>query len=275
VRWPDWKWRAALVGGGCLIGLAGCGPEPVTLPSPPLGTDVAAVSQSYQMPTAVLDTSQIDQTYTAVRSALDNLPVDWLPPLVSDLLTTVHNRLDAAGLPSTPNLNLPVGAKVTAVVSVNRVCNGWDGSSTPDQGTNGSVSATAVVQNGVLQPLAWATAQQCHQQVMPSTASSAINQAATVNGFLDGALEFYLLGQLPSVTNGAQLLVVFQGTLGVNDHTASASFDMQLAVGFVKFKVSVNNGYVVVTLMGPTLAIDGANASFSCDIASATCQRTN
>jgi len=272
VRWPEWKWRAALLAGGWLIGGAGCGPSPVTLPSPPLDTDVAAVAASYQMPTAVVDTSRVDDTYAAVKAALDKLPVDWLPPLVADVLNALQRRLQAAGLPVGPSKDIPSGAKVTAVVEVKRICNGWDGSSTPDEGANGSVTATGLVENGVLKPVGWATAQQCRQQVMPSTASSALNQAATVNGSLDGSLEFYLLGDLPAVTNGAQVLVVFQGTLSVNDRTGYASFDLQLADDFVKFKVSTDNGYVVVTLMGATLQIDAANVSYSCDIASASCQ---
>ncbi len=273
MRWPEWKWRAAFLAGGWLIGGAGCGPSPVTLPSPPLGTDVAAVAQSYQMPTAVVDTTKIADTYATVRARLDNLPVDWLPPLVGDVLNTLQKRLDAAGLPDDPSKDVPAGAKVTAVVEIMRVCNGWNGSSTPDEATNGSVSATALVENGRLEPLGWVTAQQCQQQVMPSTASSAINQALTVNAFLDGTLEFYMLGQLPSVTNGAQALVVFQGTASVNGHTGSTSFDLQIAQDAVLFKVSTDNGYVVVTLMGPTLQIAAANASFSCDIASASCQQ--
>jgi hypothetical protein len=264
-----------LLGGSWLIGTAGCGPSPVTLPAPPLGTDVAAVAQSYQMPTAVVDTTKIADTYSTVRAALDMLPVDWLPPLVNDVFTAIHNRLDAAGLPSVPSLNLPTGAKVTAVVGVTRVCNGWNGSSTPDEATNGSLSATALVEDGVLQPVGWAVAHQCQQQVMPSTASSALNQAATVNAFLDGALEVYLQGKLPSGSSGVQALVVFQGTLSVNGKSGSASFDLLLTNDFVKFKVPAANGYVVVTLMGATLAIDAANGSFSCDIASATCQRTD
>ena len=272
MRWPDWKWRAALLGGGWLIGAAGCGPGQVTLPSPPLGTDVAAVSASYQMPTAVLDTAQIDQTYMTVKATLDTLPVDWLPPLVADVLNAVQKRLQASGLPDSPAKNdIPSGAKVTSVLEVKRVCNGWDGSSTPDEGANGSITATALVEEGVLQPVAWATAQQCHQQVMPSSASSALNQALTVNASLDGSLEFYLLGQLASVTNGADALVAFAGTAGVGDQTGSASFDMQLSDSFVKFKVSIGSDYVVVTLMGSSLQIDGANAGYSCDIGSASC----
>jgi hypothetical protein len=274
VRWPEWKWRAALLGGSWLIGAGACGPSPVSLPSPPLGTDVAAVAASYQMPTAVLDAAKIDQTYMFVTAVMDKLPVDWLPPLVTDLLNAIQQRLQAAGLPDAPGRTVGSGAQVTAVVDVKRVCNGWDGSSIADEATNGSVTATALVERGVLQPLAWATARQCRQQVMPSSASSAINQALTVNGSLDGTLEFYLLGQLPAVTNGAQALVVFQGTLAVNGRSASPSFDFQMSESFVKFKASTDNGYVVVTLMGATLQIDGANASYTCDVAASACAQT-
>jgi hypothetical protein len=226
------------------------------------------------MPTAVIDTTNVAVTYTAVKAALDKLPVDWLPPLLARVLNALQERLHAAGLSDSPSNTVGSGAKVTATVDVKRICTGWDASSTtPDEAMNGSVTATALVKDGVLQPTAWATASQCHEQVMPSSASSALNQAATVNGSIDGSLEFYLLGQLPTVTNGAQVLVVFQGTLGVNDQTAAASFDFQMSDTFIKFKVAADGGYVVVTLMGPTLQIDAANAGFSCDIASATCSQ--
>jgi hypothetical protein len=270
VNRPRQACAAAVLGGGLLFG--GCGPGRVTLPSPPLGTDVAAVAASYQMPTAVLDTAHIQQTYMNVQTALNKLPVDWLPPLISDLLNALQKRLHAAGLPDSPMTTVPSGAKVTSTIDIHRVCSGWDSSSTtPNEAANGAVTLTALVKDGVLQPTAWAVADQCHQTVMPSSASSAVSQALSINGSLDGTIEFYLLGQLPAVTNGAQTLIVVQGTLGVGDQTGSASFDLELSNTFVKFKVPTDDGYVVVTLMGPTLQIDGANASYSCDIASATC----
>jgi hypothetical protein len=265
--------RAAVLGGGLLF--SGCGPGRVTLPSPPLGTDVAAVAASYQAPTAVLDTAHIQQTYMNVQTVLNKLPVDWLPPLVADLLNALQKRLHAAGLPDSPMTTVPSGAKVTSTIDIHRICSGWDASSTtPNEAANGSVTVTALVKDGVLQPTAWAVADQCRERVMPSAASSAVSQALSINGSLDGTIEFYLLGQLPAVTNGAQTLVVVQATLGVGDQTGSASFDMELSGTFVKFKVSTDDGYVVVTLMDSTLAIDGANASFSCDIENASCHQS-
>lgn len=273
MRWPEWKWRAALLGGGWLIGVAGCGPGTVQLPSPPLGTDVAALAASYQNPTAVLDTTKIQQTYMDVTDAVGNLPVDWLPPLVADALNALQQRLQAAGLPDSPTDDPGTGAKITGYIQVKRICNGWDSSATADEAANGSIQGTAVVQQGKLLPTVWATASQCRAQVVPSAASSALSKVPSINASLDGTLEFYVNGQLGSMANGVQALVVFQGMASVGDHSGSTSFDLLLSGGTVAFKVSTDGGYVVVTLMGATLQIDGANAGFSCDIASASCQQ--
>ena len=79
----------------------------------------AALVMTYQMPTANLDTSNIDQVRSDAQARLDELHLDWLPDLLSDALARVRTRLDAAGLPDDPTTTPdPRKGQLTAVVTV-------------------------------------------------------------------------------------------------------------------------------------------------------------
>ncbi len=58
-----------------------CGPDPVTLPDPPQATETAALVATYQMPTANLDASNIQQVATDAQARLADLHLEWLPGL--------------------------------------------------------------------------------------------------------------------------------------------------------------------------------------------------
>ena len=61
--------------------------------------ETAALVMTYQMPTATLDTSNIDQVRADAQARLDELNLDWLPDLLSDAVTRLRTRLDDGGLP--------------------------------------------------------------------------------------------------------------------------------------------------------------------------------
>jgi len=252
----------------------GCGPETITLPTPPMADETAQLVALYDMPTAVLDTSNIDQARSDAQARLAELNLDWFPGVITDLLTRLRSRLDAGGLSDDPTAEPKAArAQLTAVVNLHRICVGWDNpASAPDETTNGAIDLTAIVDTGKLNPEAWATASACRVRFPPADTGAAITVMPTaVNATLDGTLIIYALGPLPRTGAEAQFLVSFTGSIGIADQTHSTSFDFQVIGTTVKFRVSAGGGDAIVTV-GTTLGIQGANASFSCDLTTLSCQ---
>jgi hypothetical protein len=275
------RWSFVLRGGAvALAALAlGCGPDTVTVPTPPMQAQTSALVMSYQMPTGNLDTSNIDQVRSDAQARLDELHLDWLPDLLSDALTRVRTRLDGAGLPDDP-ASMPDQrkAQLTAVITVTRVCAGWsDPPGPPDANANGSIVVTAIADTGKLNPEIWGTATSCLARFPPagSTGAVASNTSTVVKATLAGTLILYSLGPLPQNASDAQLLVIFDGTIGVGDKVGSASFDFEIQKTQVKFRVPVSSGGDAIVTVGTTLGIEGANAGFSCDLTTLTCQKTS
>jgi hypothetical protein len=254
--------------------VGGCAPEPVTLPQPPRAAETAALVATYQMPTATLDPAGIVQVMNDAQARLADLHLDWLPDLVSNLLVAVGNRLDAGGLTedpaSTPD---PSRAQITASVAIHRICPGWDDPvGPPDEAQNGALDATAIVDTGRLDPEVWATATACRTRIPPAGSTNALTVVTppVVNAILDGTLIIYSLGPLPRTAGEAQFLLTFDGAITINDQTKTLSFDFQIVNRSAEFRVPVGNGDAIVTV-GATLGIRGANASYSCDLATQTC----
>jgi hypothetical protein len=268
--------------GGALLLAAlalGCGPGTVTLPTPPMEAETAALVMTYQMPTGKLDTSNINQVLSDAQTRLNELNLDWLPDLLSDALAQLRTRLDAAGLPDDPT-SMPDTRKgqLTAVVTVTRICAGFSNpAGPPDQATNGSVEVNAIVDTGKLNPEIWGTATSCLALFPPAGSTGAVASATStvVNATLNGTLILYSLGPLPSDPSDAQLLVVFSGSLGVGAQVGSASFDFEISKSQVKFRIPVSSGGDAIVTVGTTLGIEGANAGFSCDLTTLTCQQTS
>ena len=164
------------------------------------------------------------------------------------------------------------------MVTITRICAGWsDPPGPPDQAANGSIVVTAIADTGKLNPEIWGTATACLARFPPagSTGTVASATSTVVNATLDGTLIIYSLGPLPKDTSEAELLVSFSGSIGVGDKVGSASFDFQISNGQVKFRVPVSSGGDAIVTVGTTLGIEGANAGFSCDLTTLTCQQTS
>lgn len=257
---------------------AGCGPGTVTLPTPPMAAETAALVMTYEMPTATLDTSNVDQVFSDAQARLAELHLDWLPDLLSGVLAGLRNRVAAAGLPDDP-ATVPdrVKGQLTAVVTVTRVCAGWsDPAGPPDPAANGSVEVTAIADTGQLDAEVWGTATHCLARFPPAGSSGPIasTPSTAVNATLDGTLIFYLLGPLPAGPADAQVLVSFSGSIGVGDKVGSAAFDFELSKSAVKFRIPVASGGDAIATVGTTIGIQGANAGFSCDLTTLMCQRS-
>ena len=68
--------------------------------------------------------------------------------------------------------------------------------------------------------------------------------------------------------------MIFNGSITIGDQTKSASFDFEVDGTSVKFRVPAGGGDAIVTV-GTTLGIQGANASFSCDLTALSCQSSS
>jgi hypothetical protein len=268
---------AAALAAAAAAFLVSCGPETITLPDPPMAAETQQLVALYDMPTATLDTSNIDQVRADAQARLDELNLDWLPGVISDLLARLRTRLDAGGLSSDPATQPEARrAQLTAVANIHRICLGWDNpASAPDEATNGALDLTAIVDTGKLNPEAWATAKACRVRFPPADNSGAIVIMPTVvNATLDGTLIIYALAPLPADAADAQFLVSFTGSISNGDQTKSASFDFEVVNKSVRFRVPANGGDAIVTV-GATLGIQGANAGFSCDLRTLTCQKSS
>jgi len=257
--------------------LASCGPDTITLPTPPMAAETQQLVALYDMPTAMLDTSNVDKVRADAQARLDELNLDWLPGLVSDALVKLRMRLDAGSLPTDPAAQPEARrAQITAVVEIQRICVGWDNpASAPDQATNGSLNLTAIADTGKINPEVWATATACRVRSPAADNSGAIVVTpSVVMATLDGTLIIYLLAPLPVDPTQASFLLTFSGSISTGDQTKSTSFDFQVVDKSVKFRVPVNGGDAIVTV-GTTLGIQGANASFSCDLTTLTCQKSS
>ncbi len=84
-----------------LLASAGCQSD-LTIPEPPMAAETAQLAASYEMPTAMLDGTNIQQAFTDAQVRLDALQLGWVPGLVVDLLVRLKGRLNAAGLADRP-----------------------------------------------------------------------------------------------------------------------------------------------------------------------------
>jgi hypothetical protein len=87
-------------------------------------------------------------------------------------------------------------------------------------------------------------------------------------------LIIYLLAPLPTDPADASFLLTFSGSISVGDQTKSTSFDFEVVNKSVRFRVPAGGGDAIVTV-GTTLGIQGANAGFSCDLTTLTCQKSS
>ncbi len=260
---------------------AGCDPDTVTLPEPPMAAETAQLVALYQMPTGTLNTDNIDQTFADARARVGDLQLDWFPALVVGTLGGLKTRLEQGGLPSDPGQGPKENqAQVTAVVEAHRICEGWDNPvGAPNEAVNGAIDMTTIIDTGRINSELWATATACRAHFPSVTANAKLGANAelgavtptALNPSLDGTLIIYLLGPVPSSLVDAQFLVTFSGSIGVSDQVKSVSFDFEYVSGAVKFRVPVGGGSVIVSV-GTTFGIQGANASFSCDLTALTCQ---
>jgi hypothetical protein len=258
----------------CAISALACGPD-VDYPTPPLAEETKAIVATYDMPTGTLDVARLDQIAEDVKVRVDELGVDWLPELMSDVLVRLRERFNAGGLPEDPS-TFPGSdrAEIKAVVELSRVCSGWsDPPGTPNAAENGSIEMTAIVEKTQLDRELWGTASNCRQRLTrKNTVTSSEGLDLAVNAQLDGTWILYLGGPLPTRGQDAEYFMSFAGELGLRDRVRPLTFDFRLIDGQVQFRHPVDDGDIIVGVGLGSFSLTGQNATYQCDLAKLYCQ---
>src|SRR5581483_6113633 len=252
---------------------AGCGPEDLQLPATP---QLDMLVQAYAMPTGTIDPQHLDQLMAEARARIDMLQLDWLPDLLSAALIRLRARLVAQGLSTDPAVAHDSGhPNIDALIVLRQICVGWDDPpGPPDAAANGSLVLISVIDTDVLRRTMTATATACHSHIQ---ASNTFVQAVTpdVKGFIDGDLGFYFYDKLPTRLTEVQVLVAFNGQIGrAGGAMPSGSFDFRLFYPNVDFRLTQPDGDVIVGVGLGGVTLQGANATYHCDVAVHTCSAT-
>jgi hypothetical protein len=260
-----------------LVLAAGACAQEVTLPTPPREAEVNAAAAVYDNPTGTIDVANIQSTLDGIDARLTELHLDWLPTLIADGLTRLAERISDASLTEETDAGAETAKRtmIDAVIDLKRICRGWsDPPSRPDGAANGAMMLTAVVDDGVLRRDVWGGASGCKTRLDSSAGASAITvtPSPSVNLSLDGTLDVRLYGPLPRSVGAAKFLLLFSGRLGTDDRIAEASFDFRVLDGQLAFRYAVSDGEIIVEVGLTSLALRGSNATFTCDLASRSCQ---
>jgi hypothetical protein len=239
------------------------------IPTPPMQAETQAIAADYEMPSGTVDIAQVQSTLDAINLKLPDLNLDWIPNFAADLLSSINHRLDQSGLPDNPDASTETHHFVlSAVVDVHRICEGFDDPPGPVDAANGSIQATAVVDDGRLQPEVWGIATGCKT-------SLALFGNPTLNGnaTLDGTVIIYLLGPLPTSISNARFLFTFNGQIGIGNQTGSSTIDFRVFDGRLDFRIPVSDGNVVVEVgTDSSVTLRAANGTFVCDLSALSCQ---
>lgn len=256
---------------------SGCVSE-VVLPDPPRQAEVDMVAAIYDNPTGTIDVASIEARLDDIETRIDQMQIDWLPPLIAEGLERMAKRLDDASLTSDTQDGADTTKRtvIDAVVVMNRICAGWsDMPSAPDEAANGSLELTGVVDDGVLRPDLWGGATACKTRLDPRDllpGGLTITPSPSVNLSIEATLDVRLYGPLPRAVGDAKFLLIFSGRLGTDVRSVDTSFDFRVLDGQLAFRYAVSDGDVIIEVTPTSISVRGANGSFSCDLASRSCQ---
>jgi hypothetical protein len=245
----------------CLACL-GCGPSHALVPSPP--TDVQALAAEYDDPTGTVPVQAMAQI-EELQQDVGTIDATGFISVVGDLLAAVEKRVADSGLPTDPlaqpKKHRPV---ISGSITFTRTCKGWDDASTTPDPANGSITATVVFQNGVLQRTIWGTATTCHERV-PGPGGT------TIHALFDGTLTVYLEGPLESDTAKGTYLVVWSGSIGTQAASVPLAFDFRVVPPNVEVRIPLGDGSIIGSIGSSGVSLRGANGTFTCSADTFTC----
>lgn len=252
------------------------------MPTPPRQAQVDAVAAVYDHPTGTIDVASVQATLDGIDARLMETHLDWFPTLLAEALTRLAARVEDASLTSDTDAGADTAkqTQVDAVVDLRRVCRGWsDPAGLPDQTANGFVELTAVVDDSAVRPDVWGGASACKTRLDTAAGSGSaitVTPSPSVNLSVDGTFDIRLYGPLPRSVGDAKFLLLFSGRLGTDDRTSDrtseTSFDFRVLDGQLAFRYAVSDGEIIVEVGLTSISLRASNATFTCDLASRSCQ---
>jgi hypothetical protein len=240
----------------------GCGPSGVQLP--PVPTQIESTAAVYDTPTGTVPANATAQI-AELQQTLDTINATQIGSIVSNFLVSLRARLDGSGLPidpvTTPRRNHPV---IIGSVTLDRICRGWDASSTTPDAANGTINITAVYQSGSLEKVVWGTATACHERVD-------VTPSVSVNAYLDGSFAVYLEGPLTADPTQAMYLLGWNGTIGTDSTQVSTTFDFRVVPPQIEVRLGVPDGDIIGSLGANEVSLRGTNGTFGCSLQTFDC----
>lgn len=261
--------RRGVTLGRCLLvsaAVLGC-ERGVDVPEPPV--EVAPIVAQYETPTGTVGSSA-SRLVAEILQEQELVDTSHIGEVVAEALTELRERLQESELPTSPSDRLDDLPELDGFVRVNRVCRGWDpDAEEPDAASNGTITLTATLEGGRLEPVIWGPARACRTRF--DVVEGPIRR--TVNGWIDGDVWVYLEGGLPASVRDANFILGFSGTLGSEDVRTETRLDFRFAPPQVEFRIPVSDGHVIASVGLGGIGVRAANGVFACTTDPAECQR--
>ncbi|MGZ3456252.1 MAG: hypothetical protein ACXVEF_42000 [Polyangiales bacterium] len=228
----------------------------------PVAPDMSDVLRAFDAPTARLDSATAAKIRSTATDAVNGLVGSGLPQRVLDEAKKLV--ADAAAKQTSSSLRTK-GLEGQGFGRVTRVCEGWDGGTTPDAATNGSLGFTLTFSEAGLDPVLWGDATRCRLSLGKDRifVDDAAPDVASVRIHLGGTVKPEDIGTLPVV-------VSLRAHAQIDDKDVNGELAVRVteATSDVDLLVPVDGGHVVVTIAGTALIrVVATNGTFTCDTA--------
>ena len=248
-----------------------CGPDPIDYPSPP--EEAQAILATYESPTGTVDAADAAVVAARASARIDELDIDWLPELMGRVLVRLRERFEVGGLPLDPAAIVdPDRPTIIALIDLEHVCSGWSvPPGPPNEAENGSIQLFAKVDNTRLRRELWGTASNCRWRISQRMGLAQVVTSPALNVALNGSLLLSLYAPLPKEEAEAAFFMSFDGELGREEQLRPLSFDFRTINRQIEIREPVDDGEVIVGRGAGTVSVRGQNASYTCDLATLTC----
>jgi hypothetical protein len=256
-----------------LITLAGAPSACVTkvdVPDPP---NLDAIAASYDHPTGVLTTANVESTVARLVSNVS--VVDRANPMATiwTLMDTMAGALGDQGISTKEEGDPEADIQVNALATAHLVCPGWTTDAKPDPITNGTITLQTVVRSNRLSRVVWGDAFACKAKGGAAQSSGAMG--TIVPATFDGGIRIHRFDPIATPPTQGHFLVQVLGTLQADALTFNGA-DFRLSPGLTEIRIVLADGSGDVIgssgLTGLTsVKLRAANGDFVCDVVQRRC----
>ncbi len=250
-----------------LVGLAGCGVEPVKKPPAP---DMSSTVEAFAAPSAPLNAETLEQSLEGLLEQADLLTLLGVDALALDLIV---EGLAATDDDQEAEQGLRVARQGLEVegagfLRVSRICPGVEGSADPDP-ANGTMDFVVPFTEKGLDPVLWGSFNNCRylssdQEVLLGSGSRA--EIGDVRLFVGDSLQFGSFGQTDIIF---ELDVNY--TLDGFANTLQIDFKV-LIDGGLELRLDVEGGrHMIGVIKGGFLGFRANNGDWSCNLQEKRC----